>query len=57
MGVFMSLIIIMFLFSRFMHKRTGFFIAITFGWSGVLYCLSLLYTNLASLLVTYQVKV
>lgn len=57
MGVFMSLIIIMFLFSRFMHKRTGFFIAITFGWSGVLYCLSLLYTNLASLLVTYQTYV
>lgn len=54
MGVFMSLIIIMFVFSRFMYKRTGFFVAIAFGWSGVLYCFSLLYNNLASLLDTYQ---
>lgn len=57
MGVFMSLIIIMFVFSRFMYKRTGFFVAIAFGWSGVLYCFSLLYNNLASLLETYRTYV
>jgi len=54
MGVFMSLIIVMFVFSRFMYKRTGFFLAITFGWSGVLYCISHIYNNLAMLLETYQ---
>lgn len=57
MGVFMSLIIVMFVFSRFMYNKSGFFVAMAFGWSGVVYCFSHIYANLATLLETYQTYV
>merc|ERR1712136_57093 len=54
LGIFASLIIVMLVFSRFMYKRGGFVAAMVFGWSGVLYCFSQLYANLATILETYQ---
>jgi len=54
MGVLMSLVIVMFVFSRFMYKRTGFLLAITVGWSGVLYVFALMYDHMESLVKNYQ---